>query len=118
MPLPFDQLVREIALSERLIQRLKQAGAIRTPAVEAAFRAVSRHRFLPGTPLEEAYADRVVVLKQAEGVIESSASMPLVVATMLEALDLRPGQRVLEIGSGTGYNAALIAELVEDQRAV
>ena len=56
-----------------------------------------------------------IVTKRLDGVSVSSASAPEVVAIMLEQLELRPGDRVLEIGAGTGYNAALMAHLVGPQ---
>ncbi|MGQ0717293.1 MAG: methyltransferase, FxLD system [Pseudonocardiales bacterium] len=88
-------------------------GTFRTPQVEAAFRAVPRHLFLPGVDLNTAYAPQQVVTKRAEdGTAVSSASSPNLVAEMLEALDVAPGHRVLEIGAATGINAALLAELV------
>ena len=78
-----------------------------------------RHRFLSGLPLEEAYTDDVVAVKRdADGVVLSSASQPTMVAMMLQQLDLQPGQNVLEIGAGTGYNAALMQHIVGNQGAV
>ncbi|MGR7002082.1 protein-L-isoaspartate O-methyltransferase family protein [Yinghuangia aomiensis] len=66
----------------------------------------------PGTPVEAAYADRVAVLAaDAAGVPTSTLSQPSIVAIMLEQLDVHPGHRVLEIGTGSGYNTALLAEL-------
>ena len=83
-----------------------------TPQVQAAFLAVPRHLFLPGTDLAAAYSPQVVVTKRAgDGAAISSASHPNLVAAMLEQLDVAPGHRVLEIGAGTGINAALLAEL-------
>ena len=65
------------------------------------------------------YSDEALITRRdAEGNPTSSASQPSVVAMMLEALDLEPGMRVLEIGAGTGYNAALMAEVVGDPRLV
>ena len=65
------------------------------------------------------YSDEALITRRdAEGNPTSSASQPSVVAMMLEALDLGPGMRVLEIGAGTGYNAALLAEVVGDPRLV
>ncbi|GAA4157841.1 methyltransferase, FxLD system [Actinomadura keratinilytica] len=105
--------IRPDAALQGLVDRLVDTGAIRTPAIEAAFRAVPRHRFLPGTPIADAYADRIVVTKRGDdGAPLSSASQPTIVARMLEQARPRPGWRVLEIGAGTGYNAALLRELV------
>lgn len=95
-----------------LVHDLLAAGRIRSRAVEDAFRTVPRHLFLPGASVEEAYADDVVTVQRVDGVATSSASQPSMVAIMLEQLDLRPGHRVLEIGAGTGWNAALIARIV------
>lgn len=96
-----------------LVDDLRGKGSVRSAAVEAAMRAVPRHVFLPGVPLERAYANDVVVAKSAaDGSSLSLASQPGVVATMLEQLDVQAGDRVLEIGAGTGYNAALLACLV------
>jgi protein-L-isoaspartate(D-aspartate) O-methyltransferase len=100
-------------LRQGLVDDLLARDAVRGAAVEAAMRAVPRHLFLPGTTLDQAYADDVVRTKQDDaGVPISAASQPSIVALMLEALDVRPGHRVLEIGAGTGYNAALLAHLV------
>ena len=85
---------------------------MRTAAVEAALRAVPRHLFLPEVPVERAYADEAVPVLVEGGTATSSASQPSMVAIMLEQLAVRPGHRVLEIGAGTGYNAALLAHLV------
>lgn len=87
-------------------------GGVRTAVVEAAMRAVPRHLFVPEASLERAYGpESVVTHRDADGVAISSASGPGVVAAMLEQLEVRPGHRVLEIGAGTGYNAACLAEL-------
>ncbi|GAA3581967.1 methyltransferase, FxLD system [Kribbella ginsengisoli] len=99
-------------LRAALADLLVEQGAIHDERVAAAFRLVPRHLFVPLVPLEIAYTDDVVLMKRDEtGVAISSVSQPTVVALMLEQADIRPGHRVLEIGSG-GYNAALLAELV------
>ncbi|MEW6497826.1 MAG: methyltransferase domain-containing protein [Cyanobacteriota bacterium] len=99
---------------QALVEQLKRMGLIRTPVVEAAFRAVPRHLFLPDVPVEKVYQDEAIVTKRLDGQPVSSSSQPAVMAIMLEQLDLKPGHRVLEIGAGTGYNAALIAHIVGD----
>ncbi|WP_433869240.1 methyltransferase, FxLD system [Saccharopolyspora sp. CA-218241] len=101
------------ALREELVGELRDLGALRSSPVEDAFRAVPRHLFVPEVPAAEAYAaEQAVVTKRDDlGVAVSSVSAARIQAFMLEQADIRPGMRVLEIGSG-GYNAALIAELV------
>jgi protein-L-isoaspartate(D-aspartate) O-methyltransferase len=76
-----------------------------------AFERVPRHHFLPGVPLETVYADDAVVTRDEGGVPTSSSSQPTLMARMLAQLDVRAGDRVLEVGAGTGYNAALLAAL-------
>lgn len=112
--LPLDQNNNNInVLNQALVDELKSMGCIQTPRVEAAFQAVLRHRFIPETPLEEVYSNRVILTKQDQnGQWISSSSQPDIMAIMLEQLDLEPGQKVLEIGAGTGYNAALMAHIV------
>ncbi|MGH3755842.1 MAG: methyltransferase, FxLD system, partial [Pseudonocardiaceae bacterium] len=81
-----------------------------TAAVEDAMRTVPRHVFLPGVAIEKAYSHgNVVTHRDSEGVAVSSASSAGTVAGMLQQLEVRPGHRVVEIGAGTGYNAALLA---------
>jgi protein-L-isoaspartate(D-aspartate) O-methyltransferase len=62
--------------------------------------------------IEDVYTDRAFPTKHADGRPISSSSQPAIMAIMLEQLALEPGQRVLEVGAGTGYNAALIAQIV------
>ncbi|MEU2715471.1 methyltransferase domain-containing protein [Streptomyces sp. NPDC007205] len=100
------------ALRNRLVDRLLAAGHIRTTTVEAALRRAPRHACAPEVPVQTAYADDIIPTRHTpDGRICSSVSEPWLQADMLEAARLRPGHRVLEIGSG-GYDAALIAELV------
>lgn len=90
-----------------------------SPAILAALRRVPRHAFVPDVDLAAAYVDDAVVTRRDErGRALSSISQPSLVAQMLDLLDLRPGHRVLEVGAGTGYCAALIAELVGPAGAV
>ncbi|WP_017573276.1 methyltransferase, FxLD system [Nocardiopsis halotolerans] len=101
------------ALREELIRQLRENGVLTTPAVEEAFRAVPRHAFVPNATLEEAYTNAPVHIKHDDnGASISCGSQPGVVVTMLEQAALEPGMRVLELGAGTGYNAALLGHLV------
>jgi protein-L-isoaspartate(D-aspartate) O-methyltransferase len=103
---------RELAeLRVRLAGHLRARGDVRTERVAAAFERVPRHLFVPDVPIEEAYADRSIAIKLADGVPISSSSQPAIMAEMLEMLAVREGDRVLEIGAGSGYNAALLSEL-------
>jgi protein-L-isoaspartate(D-aspartate) O-methyltransferase len=101
------------ALRADMVDRIKAAGYARTPAVEGALRAIPRHTFVPEASIETAYdVDTAVITKRADtGAALSCASVPTIVAMMLDQLDVQPGHRVLEIGAGTGYNAALLAYL-------
>jgi protein-L-isoaspartate(D-aspartate) O-methyltransferase len=80
-------------------------------SVVAALRTVPRHLFTPGVPLAKAYEDAAVVIETDQGSAgRSPVSAPSMIAGMLAQLDVRPGESVLEIGSG-GYQAALLREL-------
>lgn len=95
-----------------MTDKLLADGWIASPDVEAAFRTVPRDLFSPGFPLETVYDPQEVLrLKRgADGIVLSSVSAPWIQAKMIEQAGIKPGMRVLEIGSG-GYNAALLAEI-------
>jgi len=131
-------MIEPESLSGQMLDRLTDSGEL-TPVWSEAFAAVPRHQFIPDTiwvndgaglvPLhrcadpqewmQRAYGPTAVITQVDDGhpagpdgrghYITSSASQPDVVALMLAALDAQPGMRVLEIGTGTGYNAALLA---------
>ncbi|WP_031509718.1 methyltransferase, FxLD system [Streptomyces megasporus] len=99
-------------LRDRMLDLIRDAGRTPSPRVTDALRTIPRHRYVPDAPLENAYADEAVITKRAAGGESlSCASMPSLVAAMLDWLDVQPGHRILEIGAGTGYNAALLAHL-------
>ncbi len=102
----------------RLVERLRQSGALVDAAVERALLQTPRHVFAPHADLETAYDDRVVRLKEADGVLVSSLSQPAMIVAMLQQLCVRPGERVLEIGTGSGYTAALLGALVGEHGTV
>ena len=107
------QITHADALRETMIGELREMGAIRSDRVAEVFRAVPRHLFTPGAPLEEVYTPTAAVhVKWDEhGVPISTVSAPDLQAFMLEQADIRAGMNVLEIGSG-GVNAAMMGWLV------
>lgn len=102
----------------RLVDGLLVNGCIRSAAVESAFREVPRHLFAPQVEPEAAYRDEVIPIEVPGKERASSLSQPAIVAEMLEQLGLQPGHRVLEIGAGSGYNAALMAHMVGEESRV
>lgn len=93
----------------RMVEEQLVARGVRDPRVLAAMGRVPREAFVPERDRGLAYADRALPLERGQTV-----SQPLVVATMTEALAPRPTDRVLEIGTGSGYQAAVLAELVAE----
>jgi protein-L-isoaspartate(D-aspartate) O-methyltransferase len=111
------------ALARTLADELAVEGTLTDPTWRAAFEEVPRHVFVPGFALERAYENDALVTQQRQAQVvggdrlhmpTSSASMPSVVAAMLDRLDIQPGMRVLEIGTGTGYNAGLLSHRMGD----
>jgi protein-L-isoaspartate(D-aspartate) O-methyltransferase len=91
----------------RMVSRLRDSGYIRSQRVADAMLVVPRHLFLPPEARENAYIDSPLHIGEGQTI-----SAPHMVAIMAEALDLGPGHRVLEVGGGSGYHAAVMAELV------
>ncbi len=91
----------------RLVAILKELGYIRSSKVERAMLAVPRELFVPEDVREYAYDDRPLPIGYGQTI-----SAPSIVAHMTELLDPQPGDKVLEIGTGSGYQAAILAEIV------
>jgi protein-L-isoaspartate(D-aspartate) O-methyltransferase len=113
----YDQEAPGDDLRARLVEELRAGGSIRTIGVASAFAEVHRELFIPEIAAQQGlaavYRDHAYVTKKdAHGMPLSSSSQPGMMASMLELLEPAPGQRVLEIGAGTGYNAALLSRLV------
>lgn len=93
----------------RMVEEQLQHRGICDERVLAAMRKVPRERFVEAQYQSRAYEDRPLPIGEGQTV-----SQPFMVATMLEALDVDPAYRVLEVGTGTGYEAAVLAELAAD----
>ncbi|HEY0449762.1 methyltransferase, FxLD system [Actinophytocola sp.] len=101
------------ALREQLLVHVREQGGATDALVADALRTVPRHIFLPDLPPAAAYRDEAIVTKRDEdGQPTSSSSQPTIMAIMLDQLGAARGQRVLEIGAGTGFNAALLKHIV------
>jgi protein-L-isoaspartate(D-aspartate) O-methyltransferase len=105
------------ALRRALVETLERAGFIRSARVRDAFLAVPRELFVPSFAerhgVAAVYRDEAILTKRnAHGAPLSSSSQPAIMALMLEQLALEDGMTVLEIGAGTGYNAALLSLLL------
>lgn len=97
----------------RLVERLRASGLVSDPRVLDAFAHVPRHRFVPESERAHAYEDRALPLGQ-----DQTISQPTMIAIMLDALGLRLDDHALEVGSGSGYAAALLARLVRHVEAI
>ena len=85
------------------------ARGVAAPAVLAALERVPRHRFVATDMAPRAYADRPLPIGHGQTI-----SQPYIVAYMTELLELRPEDRVLEVGTGSAYQAAVLAEIVRE----
>lgn len=90
---------------QRLVERLACQG-VSDPRVLAAFEAVPRHQLVPEALRERAYADLALPIGAGQTI-----SAPGIVAAMTAALELRGDETVLEVGTGSGYQAAILAQL-------
>ena len=107
-----------VALNTAMVDRLVEQGALEAGLVQEAFRSVLRHWFLPGIDPSQVYAGHAIPTRFSEQGPISSSSEPAIMAKMLAQLGVVPDHAVLEIGAGTGYNAALLSYLVGPKGSV
>ena len=98
---------------KELIQELIKSGYLKTPAIIDAFKAIDRIRFIPQESEESAYVNEPLPIGQGQTI-----SQPLTVAFMLELLQPLPGDKILDIGSGSGWQTALLAHIVGEKGKV
>lgn len=104
----------EYALArQRMVREQIQGRGIHTPRLLAAFEAVPRHLFVPPEELAWAYADGPLPIGEGQTI-----SQPYIVALMTDLLDLQPTDRVLEVGTGSGYQAAILGQLAAEVHTV
>ena len=96
-------------MDQKGMVRLIRSRGITTPLVLDAMARVPRERFVPEAQRISAYGDHALPIG-----CQQTISQPYIVALMTDALDLRPGDRVLEIGTGSGYQTAILAEMGMD----
>ena len=101
-PDPFE------SMRHRMVKEQIEARGINDPAVIAAMKKVKRHHFVPEKMMAYAYLDGPLQIGNNQTI-----SQPYIVAYMTEALRLKPWNRVLEIGTGSGYQAAILSEIVD-----
>ena len=92
-----------------MVERQLAGRDVRDPAVLDALRKVERHRFVPESQRSHAYEDRPLPIGE-----DQTISQPYIVGLMTQLLELEPEDKVLEIGTGSGYQAAILAEIVQD----
>lgn len=93
-------------LRQAMVSDTIESRGIKDPLVLEAMRTVPRHRFIPLEYVDQAYEDHPLPIGYGQTI-----SQPYMVAWMTELLDLQPGDKVLEIGTGSGYQAAVLAQL-------
>jgi len=93
---------------QRMVERQLKARDITDAAVLRAMTTVPRHRFVSPALASEAYSDRALPIEEGQTI-----SQPYIVALMTQLLELSGSERVLEVGTGSGYQAAVLAELVK-----
>src|SRR5574339_1057661 len=100
-------------LRERMIDRQIAARGLDDPALLAAFRAIPREDFIDGNYADYAYQDSPLPIESGQTI-----SQPYIVALTIYAAGIRPGAKVLEVGAGSGYAAAVIGQIADEVIAV
>ncbi|HLZ40408.1 MAG TPA: protein-L-isoaspartate(D-aspartate) O-methyltransferase [Candidatus Sulfotelmatobacter sp.] len=98
-----------LALRRRMVESQLRARGIADERVLAAMLRVPRHEFAPERYRDQAYEDHPLPIGE-----DQTISQPYIVASMLDALALSPGDKILEVGTGSGYVTALVAELTRE----
>jgi protein-L-isoaspartate(D-aspartate) O-methyltransferase len=106
-PKTSDDESRYRLMREKMVISQIERRGVNDPRVLKALRSVPRHAFVPKHLTEQAYDDNALPIGE-----DQTISQPYVVAVMTQSLELRGSDRVLEIGTGSGYQAAVLAELV------
>lgn len=96
-----------------LVDRLKSEGIVKSRDVEKALLSVPREAFVPKGSTRDAYHDRPLSIGKGQTI-----SAPHMVAIMAENLDLKKGHKILEIGGGSGYHAAVISRIIGEEGRV
>jgi protein-L-isoaspartate(D-aspartate) O-methyltransferase len=97
------------AMREKMVETQIKARGVKDPRVLSALLKVERHRFVPEEYLNSAYSDQPLPISEGQTI-----SQPYIVALMTELLELKGNEKVLEIGTGSGYQAAVLAELAKE----
>jgi protein-L-isoaspartate(D-aspartate) O-methyltransferase len=97
------------AMREKMVESQIKSRGVRDPRVLSAMLKVERHLFVPKEFQNSAYSDQPLPIGEGQTI-----SQPYIVALMTEILELKGGERVLEVGTGSGYQAAILAELAAE----
>jgi protein-L-isoaspartate(D-aspartate) O-methyltransferase len=97
------------AMREKMVESQIKSRGVRDPRVLSAMLKVERHLFVPKEFRNSAYSDQPLPIGEGQTI-----SQPYIVALMTELLELKGGERVLEVGTGSGYQAAILAELAAE----
>lgn len=111
-PLPAQETAERARERERLVDRIRDPrgglAPVEDPRVVDAMAAVPRHEFVPPEFRDRAYENRPLPIGH-----EQTISQPYIVARMTELAQVEPGEKVLEVGTGSGYQAAVLAEITD-----